>query len=307
VKDSGVVAGVEILVSADACPLCQTIARRHRFSRLNEPIAVIGDHPTYGVIEHPPFHPHCNCTLTYVLKPEYSGEPEPDWTNGPLEQPEPEPVDYGLAGEPVPEPDLVIEPEPRSYRDFNALPTKEIAAWQRERFGAWQESLDPDERRSISGYGGNTYDAINRTLRSGTLDHWMNDWAREDVPLIDRAISRGRTPEDLVVYRRVESLPFEVEVGGRITDPAFMSTSLEGEWLKRRAVGFVRGELPQVYRIEVPKGTPVASMSDYGIEDEVELLFGRDTTIEITGMTLDFDPEGNPIMLVDARMVPDGG
>jgi hypothetical protein len=190
-KDSGVVAGTEILVSSDACPLCQTIARRHQFTRLNEPIAVVGDNPTYSVIEHPPFHPHCNCTLLYVLKSEYSGEPQPDWSNGPLEQPEPEPVDYGLAGEAVPGPDLAIEPEPepppKPRHGRRNLPVTDfirrglaVPRIDRDAIEAMEPTLDPSQAipvrlDTLHGQGdqfGLLQDAVNQRISEYYRDHY---------------------------------------------------------------------------------------------------------------------------------------
>lgn len=91
--ESNLVAGWEWLLSADACPLCQTVGRRAKFVRLGQPFAVVGDHPVYSEVRFPPLHPHCNCTCVEVLKPEVSGEPAPKWA-ATLEQPEPEAQDY---------------------------------------------------------------------------------------------------------------------------------------------------------------------------------------------------------------------
>ena len=55
---SGVVVGWKWLLSSDACPLCNTVARRTPAVRLGQPFAVIGDHPIYSTIKFPPLHPH---------------------------------------------------------------------------------------------------------------------------------------------------------------------------------------------------------------------------------------------------------
>lgn len=74
-RQSGVVLGLEWLLSADACPLCQAIAERVGSVRLGEPFATTSEHPSYGTVRYPPAHPHCQCSVTHVLKPEYGGPP----------------------------------------------------------------------------------------------------------------------------------------------------------------------------------------------------------------------------------------
>lgn len=66
---SNVVAGWQWLASADACPLCLTIARRATFVRLGTPFAVIGDSPVYAEVRYPPAHPHCCLPETPVVAP----------------------------------------------------------------------------------------------------------------------------------------------------------------------------------------------------------------------------------------------
>lgn len=66
-SDSGVVTGWKWLLSADACPLCQTVARRVPAVRLGQPFAIVGNNPVYSTIRHPPLHPGCQCALEEVL------------------------------------------------------------------------------------------------------------------------------------------------------------------------------------------------------------------------------------------------
>ncbi len=94
--ESEVVAGLELLLSSDACPLCRKIATECRRVRLGESFAVIGDNPHYKDIRHPPLHPHCQCTIIEVLKPEYGGPVAPQWGHA-LQQPQ-----HGLGAEYVP-------------------------------------------------------------------------------------------------------------------------------------------------------------------------------------------------------------
>jgi hypothetical protein len=80
-RQSGVVAGFEWLISGDACPLCQKVAAEAPRVRLGEAFAVVGDHPTYSTVRHPPLHPGCQCSVTEVLTPEYGGPADPQWAS----------------------------------------------------------------------------------------------------------------------------------------------------------------------------------------------------------------------------------
>ncbi len=86
--ESGVVTGWELLLSSDACPLCQTIARRCPRVKLGQPFAVIGDNPNYSHVRFPPLHAQCQCTVTEVLDTDV----QPEWSQT-LVQPKPEPED----------------------------------------------------------------------------------------------------------------------------------------------------------------------------------------------------------------------
>lgn len=102
--ESGVVAGMEWLVSGDACPLCLQIAAEVRMVPLGGKFATIGDSDHYKDIRHPPAHPHCMCSMVEVLMPGYGGPENPDWGRT-LDQPDP-PDDYEPpAGFQVPGPD----------------------------------------------------------------------------------------------------------------------------------------------------------------------------------------------------------
>ena len=104
--DSGVVAGFELLISGDACPLCQMVAAECRRVRIGQPFAVIGHHPDYSTIRHPPIHPMCQCAMVEVLLPQYGGPENPGWDQT-LIQPKPGP-DYS-----PPEGKRVPKPQPR--------------------------------------------------------------------------------------------------------------------------------------------------------------------------------------------------
>lgn len=86
-EQSGVVAGLKLLLSGDACELCREIADRCKQVPLDRPFAIVGDHPTYSTIRYPPLHPGCRCTAVEVLKPEFGGPDDPEWGQT-LDQPQ---------------------------------------------------------------------------------------------------------------------------------------------------------------------------------------------------------------------------
>lgn len=105
---SGVVAGWRWLLSEDACPLCQTVARRAPAVRLGQPFAVLSDDPDYGTVRQPPLHPHCNCTVQEILDVEAAETEWAETLHHPRPEPEdedgPEPEDRGEDDEPAPAP-----------------------------------------------------------------------------------------------------------------------------------------------------------------------------------------------------------
>lgn len=105
--ESGVVAGKELLISADACELCQMVATEAKRVRIGQAFAIIGNHPEYQTIEMPPIHPNCRCTAIDILMPEYGGPAEVDWAST-LIQPQ-----ERLGKEYLPPPGMEIpKPEP---------------------------------------------------------------------------------------------------------------------------------------------------------------------------------------------------
>lgn len=120
--NSGVVAGKEILISADACDLCQKIAAECRRVPLGGTFAVVGDHPTYSHIECPPLHPSCRCTMVDVLSSEYGGPIDPAWGET-LIQPQEDIPDTGYVPPrgvrvPRPEPERMEPPKPPTVAEL---------------------------------------------------------------------------------------------------------------------------------------------------------------------------------------------
>lgn len=77
--ESGVVVGLEWLLSADACPLCQAVNDKVKRVKLGQRFAEVGTNATYKDVRFPPIHPGCQCSVTSVLSPEYGGPESPEW------------------------------------------------------------------------------------------------------------------------------------------------------------------------------------------------------------------------------------
>lgn len=114
-EESGVVAGVELLLSSDACPLCRKVATEAKRVRLGDAFAVIGHNAHYSTVKHPPLHPHCQCAMIEILKPDWGGPEDVQWSET-LQQPQ-----QGLGDDyeppagvkvPNPEPDALKQPLP---------------------------------------------------------------------------------------------------------------------------------------------------------------------------------------------------
>jgi ADP-ribosyltransferase exoenzyme len=78
-RESGVVAGLELLLSVAACPLRRKVATEAKRVRLGQAFAVIGHNPVYSEVRYPPLHPSCQCTAIEVLSPAYGGPEDPEF------------------------------------------------------------------------------------------------------------------------------------------------------------------------------------------------------------------------------------
>jgi hypothetical protein len=64
------VAGYELLLSSDACPLCHAIHRQCPKIPKGGSFGQNGNNKTYKDLKFPPFHPNCRCTLVTVFDDE---------------------------------------------------------------------------------------------------------------------------------------------------------------------------------------------------------------------------------------------
>lgn len=123
---SEVVAGVELLLSSGACPLCRKIATEAPRVKLGQSFAVIGSNPVYRQIKSPPLHPHCQCAMVEVLLPEYGGPADVEWSET-LDQPQ-----KALTGEQKeykpPADKEVPQPRPKAKEELKVAPVRKPIA-----------------------------------------------------------------------------------------------------------------------------------------------------------------------------------
>ena len=72
------VAGYELVLSSDACPLCHAIKRQCPVIPKDGTFGQNGKNETYKNLKFPPFHPGCRCTTVVVFDDEVPKEwPKP--------------------------------------------------------------------------------------------------------------------------------------------------------------------------------------------------------------------------------------
>lgn len=167
-QESGVVAGFELLLSSDACPLCRRIATEAKRVRAGQAFAVIGKNPAYATVKHPPLHPNCQCSMMEVLKPEFGGPKDPEWSETLIQpqlgidewKPEPKPKPRP---KPKPEPFLpkiepftpAVKPEPLKPKPEKAIPNLKF-------YGSPSEDAIRVARETISAFPTKIYEALAR-------------------------------------------------------------------------------------------------------------------------------------------------
>lgn len=292
-RQSGVVAGWEWLLSADACEFCQTVGRRAKFVPLGQPFAVVGDNPTYATVRQPPLHPSCQCTTAPVLKPEYGGPEKVDWAPT-LDQPEPEAEDYpeGEAPETAPKaPEPPPGPKPESVTAAVRFGTGEGDAadkWGRQAYRGWGESLPEDQQAAIEDYQTGGDRKANQALRERKP---LDQETRELVARLDAALGGAEAPADLIVYRGIEDTekvfgvdPAEM-AGKTFHDRGYVSTTLDLDQTPLFGAAEAEGALIE---ITIPKGTAAAYLNAVpgratNLDAEAEMLLGRGLVFRVTG------------------------
>jgi hypothetical protein len=140
-------------------------------------------------------------------------------------------------------------------------------------YNPWINSLSKEELSALKKYTGEVfYSNINDTLRGYSSFANNNE---NYCKLITSALSKARTPEDIVVFRgtskmmlgEFKNLPVEQLEGKIIQDNAFMSTSLlEGEVYDSNLI----------LVMNIPKGTQGAYLGNISfLQGEFEFLLNR--------------------------------
>ncbi|EJQ97267.1 hypothetical protein II5_05997 [Bacillus cereus MSX-A1] len=194
----------------------------------------------------------------------------------------------------------------------------EAMDWGNNLFNLWDKLTPRIEKDIIRGYTAANYQTINGYLRSEYFNPLDQEKVERSVKLMDRAFSRVRLQEDMIVYRRVSERSFGLKSGefgelmneeSRINmsafetfkrlfqgkykkDPTYISTSI----VKDAAESF--SHLPILMKIHIPKGVPaiyVAPLSHLPEEDE--LLLPRNRTYKVTNILPVIEEDREYIML----------
>lgn len=199
--------------------------------------------------------------------------------------------------------------------DFQSECKSEATHWGKDFFDLWNKLTPQIEKDTVRDYTGGGYGTINRYLRSDYFDVIDQNKTEESIKQLDRAFSRIRLHDDIIVYRRVSESAFhlpdyiseyllektgetalvnkdlkinreKLEIfkamfqGKYKKDPAYMSTSI----VKDVAAGF--SELPILMKIHVPKGVPAIYVDPLSnAPGEMELLLPRNRTYKVTNIS----------------------
>ena len=211
--------------------------------------------------------------------------------------------------------------------DFQSECKSEATDWGKDFFDLWNKLTPQIEKDAIRDYTGGGYGNINRYLRSDYFDIIDQNKTEESIKQIDRAFSRIRLHDDIIVYRRVSESAFHLpdyiseyllEKTGETAlitkdlkinmekfeifknmfqgkykkDPAYMSTSI----VKDVAAGF--SELPILMKIHVPKGVPAIYVDPLSnAPGEMELLLPRNRTYKVTNISPVIEKDKEYVML----------
>ena len=171
------------------------------------------------------------------------------------------------------------------------------------------KKLTKEEKKAVSNYGYNNLSAETNGYLRGETDKWES-WQENDIKaniaILDQAIGKMTTDDDLVLYRGVGKdylgLDFshpEKLIGKTVTEGGYMSTSgsIEAAEVYGRGV---------VLELQVPKGTNAAyvdlvqstgkELLDYYKTDKdagnIEYLLARGGQLKFTGYSKEKDANG---------------
>ncbi|PGT49846.1 ADP ribosyltransferase [Bacillus cereus] len=209
--------------------------------------------------------------------------------------------------------------------DFHSTCKSEATDWGNELFNLWNKLTPQAEKDAIRGYTAMDYSRINGYLRSDYYDVLDQEKIEKSIKQIDRAFSRVRLHDDIIVYRRVRESAFGLPENSLVKhavkeedpvnstskidmesleffknrfqgkykkDPAYISTSI----VKDAAEGF--SEAPILMKIHVPKGVPAIYVDPLSENPgEMELLLPRNRTYKVTNISPIIEKDKEYIMV----------
>ncbi|OUB27336.1 ADP ribosyltransferase [Bacillus thuringiensis serovar yunnanensis] len=210
--------------------------------------------------------------------------------------------------------------------DFQSVCKSEATTWGNELFNLWNKLTPRVEKDVVRGYTAADYQTINGYLRSDYFDVLDQEKVEKSIKLMDRAFSRVRIHDDMIVYRRVSEIAFGLPEGSLVTsdikendslvhinskidmgmfetfknmfqgkykkDPTYISTSI----VKDAAEGF--RDLPILLKIHIPKGVPAIYVDPISnVPGEMELLLPRNRTYKVTNVSPVVEKDREYIML----------
>jgi len=241
----------------------------------------------------PPFHPNCRCDI---------GANTQGW---------------------LPPPGSVSTPEAGFFDASEVLGTnpETLHSWA---MGALPVSIDPAlslnsfEAESLQAYLGNGYKAINSFLRTsevpkdlgsainqtkiaGDPEHILNQLAKE----LDGALKKAVLKKGIVTFRGINDVKVAMRglgvdsldqaVGATLTEPGFMSTTVNPKTASSFASSWQNPHVGAVLKINVPAGSNGMYVSVGSLSQETELLLPRGITLQITGI---IPPGAEPVQIL---------
>lgn len=191
----------------------------------------------------------------------------------------------------------------------------EATVWGNNLFNLWDKLTPRIEKDIVRGYTAADYQVINGYLRSDYFDILDQEKVERSIKLMDRAFSRVRLQEDMIVYRRVSERAFGLQPGGLINedlkinisefesfqhmfqgkykkDPTYISTSI----VRDAAESF--SNLPILMKIHIPKGVPAVYVAPLShLPGEMELLLPRNRTYKVTHVSPVIEEDREYVML----------
>ncbi|MED3080236.1 ADP-ribosyltransferase [Bacillus wiedmannii] len=208
--------------------------------------------------------------------------------------------------------------------DFQSTCKLEATAWGNELFNLWNKLTPQVEKDAIRAYTSMDASTINGYLRADYFDVLDQDKVEKSIKQMDRAFSKVRLHDDMVVYRRANESAFGLPEGSLVKllneddpwnssskidmesfeffknrfqekykkDPTYISTSI----VKDPSEVFSRR--PILMKIHVPKGMPaiyVEPLSHFPVE--MELLLPRNRTYKVTNISPVIEKDKEYVML----------